>query len=326
MPVTPPNLCRLPDIAPMPTPLARYLPQPDAQPWFAALPQPLRAHLLSHAALRRLPAGYALFRRGDPPCGLYAVPSGSLTIGAVDEHGKEALLTAAGPATWFGEIALFDGLPRTHDAIALEDTLLLHVPQAALLALLDAAPHYWRDVALLMAQKLRLSFLTVEAISVMPAAQRLAARLLMIADEQPGRDGDWPGARRLSGHAGRVARLHAAVRAGDDPVRARHPGIGHAARRPVPAGLDRHDPVAARLRRGARRIRRADLLARAAMDRRHRRERRRGLARGDLSGARTGKSTSPGPFPEPGLAGCAAARAAASVRVFRDNKVWNIPQ
>ncbi|WP_038708880.1 Crp/Fnr family transcriptional regulator [Burkholderia sp. lig30] len=166
----------------MPMPLARYLPQLDAQPWFAALPQPLRAQLLSHAALRRLPAGHALFRRGDPPCGLYAVLSGSLTIGAVDEHGKEALLTVAGPATWFGEIALFDGLPRTHDAIALEDTLLLHVPQAALLALLDAAPHYWRDVALLMAQKLRLSFLTVEAISVMPAAQRLAARLLMIAD------------------------------------------------------------------------------------------------------------------------------------------------
>lgn len=91
--------------------LARYLPQLDAQPWFAALPQALRADLLSHAALRRLPAGRALFRRGDPPCGLYAVLSGSVTIGAVDAQGKEALLTVAGPVTWFGEIALFDGLP-----------------------------------------------------------------------------------------------------------------------------------------------------------------------------------------------------------------------
>ena len=88
----------------------------------------------------------------------------------------------AGPVTWFGEIALFDGQPRTHDAIALDDALLLHVPQAALLAILDATPQYWRQFALLMAQKLRLSFLTVESMSVMPAAQRLAARLLMIAD------------------------------------------------------------------------------------------------------------------------------------------------
>ncbi|OXH83247.1 Crp/Fnr family transcriptional regulator, partial [Burkholderia multivorans] len=62
------------------------------------------------------------------------------------------------------------------------DALLLHVPQSALLAILDATPQYWRQFALLMAQKLRLSFLTVESMSVMSAAQRLAARLLMIAD------------------------------------------------------------------------------------------------------------------------------------------------
>ncbi|WP_045567935.1 Crp/Fnr family transcriptional regulator [Burkholderia ubonensis] len=160
----------------------RFLPQLDAHPWFAALPPALRAALLARAALRRLPAGHALFRRGDPPCGLYAVLGGSLTIGAVDPQGKEALLTVAEPVTWFGEIALFDGLPRTHDAIALDDALLLHVPQAALLAILDATPQYWRQFALLMAQKLRLSFLSVESMSVMPAAQRLAARLLMIAD------------------------------------------------------------------------------------------------------------------------------------------------
>lgn len=183
MPVTPENLCRLPDIAPpMPEPLDRYLPQLDAHPWFGVLPAALRAALLARAALRRLPAGHALFRRGGPPCGLYAVLDGALTIGAVDPQGKEALLTVAEPVTWFGEIALFDGLPRTHDAIALDDALLLHVPQPALLTLLDATPPYWRQFALLMAQKLRLSFLTVEAMSVMPGAQRLAARLLMIAE------------------------------------------------------------------------------------------------------------------------------------------------
>ncbi|WP_179401535.1 Crp/Fnr family transcriptional regulator [Burkholderia guangdongensis] len=166
----------------MNSPVDRYLPLLDTQPWFAALPPALRAALLSHASLRRLPAGRALFRRGDPPCGLYAVLSGSLTIGAVDAHGKEALLTVAEPPTWFGEIAVFDGRPRTHDAIALEDSLLLNVPHAPLVELLDATPVWWRHVALLMAQKLRLSFLSVEAMSMMPAAQRLAMRLLMIVD------------------------------------------------------------------------------------------------------------------------------------------------
>ncbi|MCS6495692.1 Crp/Fnr family transcriptional regulator [Burkholderia thailandensis] len=159
-----------------------YRPQLDAHPWFGALPAELRDALAATAVPRRLAAGQVLFRRGDAPCGLYAVLSGALSVGAVDASGKEALLTVAEPMTWFGEIALFDELPRTHDAIALEDALLMHVPQAALQQLLDETPRYWRYLALLMAQKLRMSFMNVEALTLMPAAQRLAARLLMIAE------------------------------------------------------------------------------------------------------------------------------------------------
>nr|MCR5899014.1 Crp/Fnr family transcriptional regulator [Burkholderia sp. HAN2018] len=43
----------------MPSSLAPYLPQIEANPWFAALPPALRADLLARAALRRLPAGHA---------------------------------------------------------------------------------------------------------------------------------------------------------------------------------------------------------------------------------------------------------------------------
>ncbi|AIO65966.1 Crp/Fnr family transcriptional regulator [Burkholderia oklahomensis] len=159
-----------------------YRSQLDAHPWFGALPAELRDALVAAATPRRLAAGQVLFRRGDAPCGLYAVLSGALSVGAVDASGKEALLTVAEPTTWFGEIALFDELPRTHDAIALEDALLMHVPQAALQQLLDETPRYWRHFALLMAQKLRMSFMNVEALTLMPAPQRLASRLLMIAD------------------------------------------------------------------------------------------------------------------------------------------------
>ncbi|MBN3727927.1 Crp/Fnr family transcriptional regulator [Burkholderia sp. Ac-20379] len=166
----------------MPVPPDPLLPLLDANPWFRALPDALRARLRATATVRELAAGETLFRRGDPPCGLYAVLAGALSIGAVDPDGRESLLTVLEPTTWFGEISLFDGQPCTHDAIAVENTRLLHLAQAALQQLLDEAPHYWRHFGLLMAQKLRLSFLTVEAISVMPAAQRLAARLLMIAE------------------------------------------------------------------------------------------------------------------------------------------------
>ena len=101
--------------------------------WYRHLPAPLQHSLLAHARVRQLTAGQVLFKRGDPPCGLYAVLDGSLRISAVNEQGKEALLSLAQAPFWFGEIAVFDGLPRTHDACAVGPCTLLQVPQPAML-------------------------------------------------------------------------------------------------------------------------------------------------------------------------------------------------
>ncbi|OCW30150.1 Crp/Fnr family transcriptional regulator [Pseudomonas aylmerensis] len=150
--------------------------------WFSHLPAPFQHSLLAHARLRQLAPGQYLFKRGDPPCGLYAVLEGTLRVSAVNEHGKEAVLSLVELPYWFGEICLFDGLPRTHDACAVGPCTLLQVPQQALLKVLDENPRYWRDLALLMSQKLRLSFIGLEQLSLMPASVRLAHRLLMIVE------------------------------------------------------------------------------------------------------------------------------------------------
>ncbi|MDG9979728.1 Crp/Fnr family transcriptional regulator [Pseudomonas sp. ALS1279] len=165
----------------MPDP-RHYLGQLSQGHWFAALPQALRHTLLDMAQVQRLDAGQRLFRRGDKPSGLYAVVEGAVRVGAVSETGKEALLTLVEPPYWFGEISLFDGLPRTHDAFADSASTLLLLPQAGLLALLEREPQHWRDFALLMSHKLRLAFIALEDMSLLPAAPRLARRLLLIAE------------------------------------------------------------------------------------------------------------------------------------------------
>ncbi|EKN0214650.1 TPA: Crp/Fnr family transcriptional regulator [Pseudomonas aeruginosa] len=159
-----------------------YRSQLQAGRWFQGLPEALQTHLLALAQPRQLPPGQRLFARGDAPCGLYCVVEGAIRISAVSENGKEALLILVEAPHWFGEIALFDGQARTHDAYAEGHTQLLQVPQAALLELLRREPHYWRDVALLMSHKLRLAFIALEEMALLPAAQRLARRLLMLAE------------------------------------------------------------------------------------------------------------------------------------------------
>lgn len=150
--------------------------------WFSNLPVPLQDALLNAACPLQLAPGQRLFCRGDPPCGLYAVVEGAVRVGAVSRDGKEALLTLVEAPYWFGEISLFDGQPRTHDAYAEGATRLLQIPQAGLLVLLEREPRYWREFALLMSQKLRLAFIALEDMSLLPAAPRLARRLLLMAE------------------------------------------------------------------------------------------------------------------------------------------------
>ncbi len=149
--------------------------------WFDGLPDALRQAILRVARVRTLEAGERLFSRGDALTGLYAIVEGSVRITGVTAAGKEALLTLAEPPSWIGEIAVFDRAPRTHDAIAEVKSVLVHVPQDDLDAILAAEPRYWRDLGLLVTAKLRLLFTMVEDIAALPLAVRLARRLLLMA-------------------------------------------------------------------------------------------------------------------------------------------------
>jgi CRP/FNR family cyclic AMP-dependent transcriptional regulator len=164
--------------------------------WFQALPSQLQDELLRLGQLRRVGGGQRLFARGDPPDGLYCVLEGAIRISSVSDQGKEALLTMIEAPHWFGEIALFDGLPRTHDAVAEGPAELLHIEQKALLAVLDSHPAWWRELALLLTQKIRIAFLVLEENALLPAAGRVARRLVSMAEGY----GEWKDrSRRIIG-------------------------------------------------------------------------------------------------------------------------------
>ena len=108
----------------------------------------------------------------------------------VSQAGRLAMLAIAEPPQWFGEIALFDGEPRSHDAWATGPTTVLHVRQQPLMALLDESPRHWHSLGLLLTHKLRSAFTAIEEVALLSAEQRLARRLVALADgwgQSPGR-------------------------------------------------------------------------------------------------------------------------------------------
>lgn len=161
-------------------PQAEWLSVLRRDAWFGQVSQAFAEGLLARAHVRCLRHGEHLFLRGDAPDGIYAILSGSLRITGVTEAGKESMLALLESPVWFGEIAVFDGLPRTHDAAADGATRVLHVPQGTLLAWLAERPDGWRELGVLMALRLRLSFIHVEDMASLPAEARLVRRLLWL--------------------------------------------------------------------------------------------------------------------------------------------------
>jgi CRP/FNR family transcriptional regulator, cyclic AMP receptor protein len=150
--------------------------------WFSGLPEPLADALLAAGILRDLASGERLFSRGDAPDGLYAIVDGAIRVSGVSESGKEAVLTLLEAPQWFGEVSVFDGQPRTHDAIAEGATRVINVPQPALDGLFAREPRWWRDLGVLVTHKLRLAFITLEDVALLPVSVRLARRLALMAE------------------------------------------------------------------------------------------------------------------------------------------------
>src|SRR5690606_37755363 len=104
---------------------------------------------------RRLAKGTMLFQQGDEGDALYGVVEGLIRICITGESGKELTLGLMEPGVIFGEIALLDGLPRTADACAAEDSVLLVIDRAQFISLLGREPRLALHVIELLCERLR---------------------------------------------------------------------------------------------------------------------------------------------------------------------------
>jgi CRP/FNR family transcriptional regulator, cyclic AMP receptor protein len=146
--------------------------------WFAALEPAFQQAVLESSRVVVLAAGLAVFRRGDPGDGIYCVVAGAVRFGAVAASGKESVVGLAEPPQWFGEIALFDGGARTHDAWADTPSTLLHLPLRPLTRILADDPAAWRSMGRLLVQKLRITLSLLEDLALETPRVRLTRCLI----------------------------------------------------------------------------------------------------------------------------------------------------
>jgi CRP-like cAMP-binding protein len=153
----------------------------DTGSWFSRLSPPLRQDILSRAAVRRLSDGAMLSARGASAEDWCGVAKGAVRVSSVSLSGKQITLTYVEPGTWFGDISLFDGMPRTHDANAHGETTLLVVRKPDFKELLALHVELYDALLRLNCRRLRLLFDTVEDLNTRPLASRLAKQILLLA-------------------------------------------------------------------------------------------------------------------------------------------------
>ncbi len=79
------------------------------------------AALLQKQTLRK---GDALFRKGEEGHPLYMITAGKIKIVRQSRDGDEVILAVLSAGDFCGEMSLLDDLPRSADAVAVEETHL----------------------------------------------------------------------------------------------------------------------------------------------------------------------------------------------------------
>lgn len=109
-------------------------------PFFAGLPDDLLGQIVATGRSRTMSAGEIVFRKGDPPDGLYVLLEGKVRVFLTDEQGKHDVeLTSLSSGNLFGEMALLDGELRSANVACVEPSQCLLLSRDEFLGLLKSS-------------------------------------------------------------------------------------------------------------------------------------------------------------------------------------------
>ena len=150
----------------------------NAGRWFSSLSPSLKHDILRCAYVKRYTDGELIAARGEPPEEWIACAKGAVRVSSTSISGKQITLTYVEPGIWFGDVAIFDGERRTHDAYAHGITTILCVARADLRKILGQHVELYEALLRLHARRIRQLFGLVEDLNTLPLRARLAKQLL----------------------------------------------------------------------------------------------------------------------------------------------------
>jgi len=113
----------------------KYAPMITTFPLFSGFTLDGAHMLLDCGEVRELSPGGILIKEGDDPTFVLLVLTGKSEV-FVERHGRDLILSEAGPGTILGELAVLCGIPRSASVRATENSAVLQWPAAGFRRLL----------------------------------------------------------------------------------------------------------------------------------------------------------------------------------------------
>ncbi|MGH3098704.1 MAG: Crp/Fnr family transcriptional regulator [Streptosporangiales bacterium] len=124
-------------------------------PLFAGLDERGTNELLGKLTSVRIRRGETLFQEGATGDKVYVVLSGKMKLTKTSADGRENLLAVIGPGEMFGELSLFDPIPRTSAAGAISDSDLAALGHQELRPWITEHPDVAMQLLRALVQRLR---------------------------------------------------------------------------------------------------------------------------------------------------------------------------
>jgi CRP/FNR family cyclic AMP-dependent transcriptional regulator len=118
--------------------------------------------------------GQIIFSRGEAGSELHIVTKGRVRLSVLTSDGRELSFAHVESPSIFGELAVFDGRPRSADATAVNKVETLMLSKAGFVRLLGTRPSIGEAVVRFLAGRLRDADEQLEAIALHPIEARLA--------------------------------------------------------------------------------------------------------------------------------------------------------
>ncbi len=146
-------------------------------PLFAALDEKALDEIAACARTIQVGPEEVIVQEGEPGRALYGILQGGVKIVSYTPEGKEIVLALLGPGSFFGELALLDGRPRSATVIATAPSRLVQVHRNEFLPLLERNPRLAIALLAALAQRMRETNRMLARITGLDAASRVHAWL-----------------------------------------------------------------------------------------------------------------------------------------------------